>query len=38
MEFEFNWIQFNKFKIQIQLKANGMQIGGKDIQNLLVNM
>jgi len=37
MEFEFYWIQFNNW-IKIQLKINGMQIGGKCIENLLLNM
>jgi len=33
MEFEFNLIIF-----QIQLKRNGMQIGGENIESMLVNM
>jgi hypothetical protein len=32
-----NWIEFNN-NINIQLKISGMQIGGKDIENLLMNM
>jgi hypothetical protein len=30
-------IQFNNW-IKIELKINGMQIGGKGIENILVNM
>jgi hypothetical protein len=33
MEFEFNLTIF-----QIQLKRSGMQIGGQDIESMLVNM
>jgi hypothetical protein len=33
MEFEFNLTIF-----QIQLKRSGMQIGGEDIESMLVNM
>jgi hypothetical protein len=33
MEFEFNLTFF-----QIQLKRSGMQIGGEDIESMLVNM
>jgi hypothetical protein len=36
-EFEFNSIQFN-YWIKIQLKRNGMQICGEDIENLLAIM
>jgi hypothetical protein len=47
MEFEFNWIpianlnsiqQWNENSIPIQLKINVKQIGGKDIENLFMNM
>jgi hypothetical protein len=31
------WIQFSDW-IKIQLKINGMQIGGKGSENILVNM
>jgi hypothetical protein len=31
-----NWIEFNDW-IKIQLKINGMQIGGKGNENILVN-
>jgi hypothetical protein len=43
-QFNLNWIElkWTKFKlldlIQIQLKRNGMQIGEKCIENLLVTM
>jgi hypothetical protein len=32
----FNWIELNW--IQVQLKSNGIQIGGKDSEILLMNM
>jgi hypothetical protein len=33
-----NWIKIRLNKIQIELKTNGMQIGGKNIKNLLGNI
>jgi hypothetical protein len=33
----FNWIEF-KFTNSIELKINGMQIGIKNVQNLLVTV
>ncbi len=42
MEFQFNWIQIciemQVNWIQIKLKRNGIQIGGKSIENLLLNV
>jgi hypothetical protein len=42
IEFEFEWISFNiqiwVNSIQIHLKRNGMQIGSKGSENLLVTM
>jgi hypothetical protein len=35
---EFKYVEFNSNLIKIQLKRNGMQIGEKSIENLLMNM
>jgi hypothetical protein len=38
-ELNFNSTKFNStIKLKIQLKKNEMQIGGKDIVNMFVNM
>jgi hypothetical protein len=38
MEFKFQWLQIQLNLTQIQFLRNGIQIGAKDIENLLMIM
>jgi len=38
MEFKFQWLQIQLNLTQIQFSRNGIQIGAKDIENLLMIM
>ncbi len=36
VQFKFSWVSIELNRIQFQLKKNGMQIGAKGIENILI--